>query len=81
MSGSIVNSMQLKEREKVIIENLLKIFKRAKFDDFQGAEALAFAEAWHWLHGLAKPQEPIPPVPTSEKVISIKEVKTKPKKK
>jgi len=58
-----LNVMMLNDKEKLEIQNLLKLIRRAKYDDFQGLEALALARAYHWLESLVAPPAPLPPVP------------------
>lgn len=54
--------MNVDKQAKIDIENVLKLLRRAKFDDLQGIEALAMARAYAWLESLLieKPA----PVPT-----------------
>lgn len=49
--------MRLEQNEKLEVQNLIKMLKRAKFDDFQGLEALALARAHEWLQSLLKEPE------------------------
>lgn len=81
--------MKLESKEKVLIENLLKLIRRMKLDGFVGEEALALTEAYKWLASKLKdpePPKPQPPVPTQVQVVEpgkvadIKDAKGKPKK-
>ncbi len=50
----------MNNQDKIEIENLLKIIRRAKFDDFTGLEAMALTRAYHWLQSkLHEPKQEI----------------------
>lgn len=49
--------MQVTDKEKLEVENLLKLIKRAYFKEFLGVEALALARAHVWLESLIKEDE------------------------
>lgn len=55
--------MMLNDKEKLHINNLLKMIRRSKFDDLQGLEALALAGAYHWLESVLVEQTIAPPPP------------------
>lgn len=58
--------MELQANEKVEVENLLKLIRRAKFDDFAGLEALALARAYSWLNTLLNPKPNVTPITTPQ---------------
>lgn len=76
--------MNINDKEKLEVQNLIKLIKRAKFDDFQGIEALALARAYHWLNSLLiiVPPAAAPLIPIEDKKIEIipEEKIEKPKK-
>jgi len=61
--------MNLKDNEKVEVQNLLKLIRRAKFDDFQGLEALALSRAYTWLENVLKENSVPQVVKTTPKVV------------
>ena len=86
--------MNLTDKDKLEIKNILLALKKAKFDDFTGLEALAFARAFWFLNDLLVVREhstpekedtpkqmPIPIEPDSP-LMSITEepIKDKPKR-
>ena len=44
--------MQFGERQRIIVDNLIKIMRRSKLTEVEGAEMLAFSEAFYFLHDL-----------------------------
>lgn len=64
--------MKITEQEAVEVKNLMKIIRRASFENFQGLEALALSRAYSWLDSLVRPQpnpialEPIVPSNVTE---------------
>lgn len=72
--------MKLDAKEKLIVDNLLKMIRRIKLDGFVGEEALALSTSYHWLASLLKPEPPAPPAPpevVSDKVVDMKGSKKK----
>lgn len=62
--------MMLNEKEKLEVQNLLKLIRRAEFKEFQGVEALALARAYHWLESLVAPPKPVvAPAPVAPKPV------------
>lgn len=47
---SLLYMKDMNKIEKLEFENLVKIMRRAKFDNFSGLEALAFARAYAFLN-------------------------------
>lgn len=61
--------MKISEAEKLEVQNLLKMIRRASFDKFQGMEALALARAYSWLESLLVVAPPMPmPEPDQAKM-------------
>lgn len=54
--------MMLNNKEKVEVQNLLKVIRRASFKEMEGLEALALARAYHWLESLLVEPKIIPQV-------------------
>jgi len=52
--------MKLDNKEKLEVQNLLKLIRRSKFSEMEGLEALALARAYHWLEFILK--ESIEPI-------------------
>lgn len=53
----------LNDKEKLEVNNLLKLIRRSTFKEFEGVEALALARAYHWLESLLKEPTPLPQEP------------------
>lgn len=76
--------MKFTESDLIQAENLAKIINRAKFNDIDGAEIIAFAQACGWLGSLIKQmRNPSVATPAPEAPASIKKPeaeKPKPKR-
>lgn len=65
--------MKFTQSDLIQAENLAKIINRAKFNDIDGAEIIAFAQACGWLGSLIKEMRrppsatPVPEAPASIK--------------
>lgn len=73
--------MKIDEKEKVEVQNLLKIIRRSNFKDMQGLEALALARAYAWLDSLlVEEPKPLPamlPIEDGKKIEIIAQEKEK----
>lgn len=79
--------MKFTESDLIQAENLAKIINRAKFNDIDGAEIIAFAQACGWLGSLIKQMRnssvatPAPEAPAKiEKPEPVKAKRGRPKK-
>lgn len=76
--------MKLNDKEKIEVQNLLKVIRRASFKEMEGLEALALARAYHWLESLlVEPKiipQTIPAVIEEKNTIIEAPVVEKPKK-
>lgn len=66
--------MKLKDIEKIDLQNLMKLIRRAKFDDFTGLEALALTRAYNFIDNLIKISDLPPPPPPQPTVAPMPQV-------
>jgi hypothetical protein len=52
--------MKVNDKEKVEVQNLLKLIRRCEFKEFTGLEALALSRAYAWLECLLQEEKPVP---------------------